>query len=77
MTIKYDNLVEFMAYIKGNGYRTEISRTYLNFFIANRFGASKYVKDNICKMLVDFGFLEIMGVGIFKVCDPWKPKGVK
>lgn len=77
MTLRYDNLEEFMAHLKKMGYRNQIPRQHLDFFIAKKFGTSKYIKDNIAKTLVDLGFLTIGGIGIFNICNGWQPDCVK
>ena len=77
MTLRYEDLQKFIVKLKMLGYTIQISRQHLDFFIAQDFGVSKYIKDNTAKVLVDLGFLELAGVGIFNICDGWRPDTVK
>lgn len=77
MTLKYNDLDKFVTEIKKLGYTEQIPRQHLDFFIAKKFGISKYIKDNLVNMLVEFGFLKVAGIGVFNICSPWRPDLVK
>jgi len=73
MTIKYKDLELFMTELKKYGYIEQIPLKHLEFFIAKKFGTSKYIKENIKSLLVDFEFIRIAGSGIFTISTPWEP----
>jgi len=62
MTIKYDDLENFIKTLKRLGYHKEVSNNVLETQIAKRFGLSPYIMGNIKKQLVKFGFISGDGV---------------
>lgn len=73
MTRKMSDLKEFVTHLKKEGYRGQIPLNHLKYYIAERFGISDYTIKATIKNLLDFGFLEDVGVGIFRVADGWRP----
>jgi len=74
MTRKLEDLEILVYKLKEMGYRKQIPRKHIDYFIAREFGTSKYIIDSVVDSLVKFGFLEITNApGIFKVCEGWTP----
>ena len=73
MTKKISDFLNFINYIKSMGYRSQIHITHLEYFIAEKFGTSKYLMTSTLDLLIKFGFLKQSGMGVFEVCDGWHP----
>lgn len=58
MTLKYNDLLEFVAHLRRQGFKT-IGTTTLRREIGKQFGISPYVQTNILKALREFGIMEL------------------
>lgn len=74
MTNKLSDLENFIYYLKTEGFLDKISVVYLEYYISKKFGYSDYHMKNVKKALLKYGFLKILGIGLFKICDGWNPK---
>lgn len=73
MTKTLAHLADFTTFLKKEGYRTQIPLTHLKYYIAQKFGVSDYTQKSTIKALLEYGFIEDVGVGVFRVCDGWTP----
>jgi hypothetical protein len=69
MTLKYEDLEEFIFDFKRKGFE-KISTNQLHFSIGKRFGVSPYIRKNVIKSLVDYGFIKEDTLGVWKIT--WK-----
>lgn len=73
MTKKMSDFLEFISYLKKMGYRKQIHINHLEYFIAEKFGVSKYMQEGTLKNLIKFGFLKLSGMGVFEIGEGWNP----
>lgn len=72
MTLKYQNLEQFIHSLRTKGYENEIPESHLDREIGKTFGLSSYVMASIKKALVNYGFItQSFENGILT----WKIKG--
>jgi hypothetical protein len=68
MTLKLNDLDMFMKVIRNSAYpNTEIHVDKLKLLIAQHFGISDYIQDNIMRKLVEFKYLKNVNVNLFEI----------
>lgn len=74
MTVKISDLEEFVDFvrkseIRGGELLREISANKLEYYIGLKFGISHFVQRGVKEALIKFGFMRLVGVGIFQIID--------
>jgi hypothetical protein len=74
MTLKLNELEQFVSQFKKMGFE-RVSDQQLNYSIAQKFGISPYIRNNIKKALADFDLIREESTGIWKIV--WKMEEIK
>jgi len=70
MTLKLTDLVNFAKHAKNQTYpNNEIHISKLKLMIAEQFGISDYIQNNIISKLVEFGLMDNKALNLFEICE--------